>query len=101
METKVCPRCGKELPLDAFGKNKSTKDGLNPLCKNCDHDAKSKPHKPRLHKVTTEELLEELKRRNVQLSKVELTPREMMKKLYDLGYRGTLKVVHEVDLANM
>lgn len=35
METKVCSKCKKELPLEAFGKCKSTKDGLKHACKEC------------------------------------------------------------------
>ena len=33
--TKKCPKCGRELPLECFGKNKSRKDGLQPYCKEC------------------------------------------------------------------
>lgn len=35
METKKCPRCGRELPVTEFGKNKSAKNGLQPYCKEC------------------------------------------------------------------
>lgn len=28
METKICKKCGKELPVDKFYKNKSQKDGF-------------------------------------------------------------------------
>ena len=33
--TKLCKRCGRELPLVSFGKNASTKDGLQYWCKEC------------------------------------------------------------------
>lgn len=33
--TKVCTKCGRELPLECFGKDKKTKDGLNYWCKEC------------------------------------------------------------------
>lgn len=33
--TKLCKRCGRELPLVRFGKNASTKDGLQYWCKEC------------------------------------------------------------------
>jgi len=33
--TKVCPKCGRELPLSEFNKDKSRKDGLNVYCKEC------------------------------------------------------------------
>lgn len=33
--TKVCRICGERLPLDAFGKNASTTDGLRAFCRSC------------------------------------------------------------------
>ena len=36
-ETKKCTRCGKELPLSAFVKNKSKKGGLGSWCKECNN----------------------------------------------------------------
>ncbi len=33
--TKVCPKCGRELPLECFGKHKRKKDGLQCWCKEC------------------------------------------------------------------
>lgn len=33
--TKVCSRCKKELPLNMFGKKKSSNDNLCPYCKQC------------------------------------------------------------------
>jgi len=35
METKICSKCGRELPLECFGKDKSKKDGLCCSCKEC------------------------------------------------------------------
>lgn len=34
-KTKICSKCGRELPLIRFGKNASTKDGLQYWCKEC------------------------------------------------------------------
>ena len=34
-ETKVCKKCGQELPLSFFWKNKKSKDGLQNWCKTC------------------------------------------------------------------
>lgn len=34
-KTKICSKCGRELPLVRFGKNASTKDGLQYWCKEC------------------------------------------------------------------
>lgn len=35
IKTKVCPECGRELPVTEFGKHVRTKDGLQPLCREC------------------------------------------------------------------
>ena len=35
MNTKFCYKCNENKPLDAFGKNKSKKDGLSTECKLC------------------------------------------------------------------
>ena len=34
-KTKVCSKCGRELPLSEFYKHKAYKDGLNCWCKSC------------------------------------------------------------------
>lgn len=34
-KTKVCKRCGQELPVEYFSKNRATKDGLQLYCKDC------------------------------------------------------------------
>lgn len=35
METKICKRCGRELPLDNFGKHFRAKDGHQAICRDC------------------------------------------------------------------
>lgn len=34
-KTKVCPKCGRELPYAAFYRNTRRKDGCAPYCKEC------------------------------------------------------------------
>ena len=34
-KTKVCTKCGRELPLSEFSINKASKDGLDNWCKSC------------------------------------------------------------------
>ena len=36
--TKVCTKCGLELPFSDFGKHSITKDGLNYWCKKCNRE---------------------------------------------------------------
>ena len=35
METKVCKKCGRELPIEEFYKDKRKKDGYSCWCKEC------------------------------------------------------------------
>ena len=34
-KTKVCRKCGRELPLSEFPKNRRSKDGHHNICKTC------------------------------------------------------------------
>ncbi len=36
--TKVCKRCGRELPLEAFNRHAKSADGLQSYCRECQHD---------------------------------------------------------------
>lgn len=33
--TKVCSRCGRELPIESFGRHPKTRDGYQPVCREC------------------------------------------------------------------
>lgn len=35
MNTKKCSKCGRELPLTDFNKNRNSKDGLQEACRSC------------------------------------------------------------------
>lgn len=41
METKVCTRCGREMPLESFPKSIRSKDGYMSVCKECNSKARS------------------------------------------------------------
>lgn len=52
MQTKICSRCKRELPLEAFGKCSKAKDGLKWSCKECRNALKreyNKTHKQQTH----------------------------------------------------
>lgn len=34
-KTKICKRCGRELPVSEFGHHARSKDGLQPYCREC------------------------------------------------------------------
>lgn len=44
--TKVCSRCGRELPIANFGRHSRTKDGYQPCCREC-QSKMNKGHKKR------------------------------------------------------
>ena len=37
-ESKRCPRCRRGLTLEAFARDRSTRDGLRSICKRCDNE---------------------------------------------------------------
>lgn len=64
METKVCTKCGRELPLSEFGKHRITKDGLSYWCKECskqDNLQRSQRDKEKRKKYRQEHKEEKLK----------------------------------------
>jgi hypothetical protein len=92
LKTKKCSRCGLELPLDSFYRNKQTNDGYCYYCKKCHNEAakRSKCLKPKsstehqqsssLHKIYA----------NPELAKYQ--PRELIAELRARGYSGELSV---------
>ena len=81
METKICGKCGKELSIDNFHKNKSTKDGLHNYCKDCMKSYKTSK-KSNVGGVLTKVYA------NPDL--VKFKPRELIEELRARGYKGTL-----------
>ena len=85
METKICRKCGKELSIDNFYKDRSAEDGLRCYCKACikAYNASKKTDTERrrgggLTKVFT----------NPDLAKFK--PRDLIEELKARGYKGTL-----------
>ena len=85
VKTKVCKKCGQELPLDQFHTNDNCKDGHVGTCKKCksQHDKLrnqlKKESQAGIHKVFV----------NPDLAK--FTPRQLMEELRGRGYSGELK----------
>ena len=44
-ELKYCPHCKTLKPLSEFHKNKAAKDGCQPICKKCRHEADAERHR--------------------------------------------------------
>lgn len=87
METvKVYKKCGRELPIGAFGK---VKDGVNPVCKDCRNAAQRENYK------RTREMAQKAKVENALSC---YTPRELIDELRARGYKGTLTYTHKIEL---
>ena len=68
MKTKTCYGCNKELPIDNFTKNKTTKDGLSYYCKECTK-IHYNVHKYKINGKEEHEqaIINELKKHNIPL----------------------------------
>lgn len=96
METKVCKKCGRELPIDSFYENKSLKGGHDNCCKECKNAyskewQKKNREKKKLQAKENERIEFEKKYKiytNRELAK--FTPRELMLELKARGYEGEL-----------
>lgn len=96
METKVCSKCGRELPIENFYTNKSLKGGHDNCCKECKNAysrewARRRAEKKRTEKIENERIEFEKKYKiytNKDLAK--FTPRELMLELKARGYEGEL-----------
>jgi hypothetical protein len=85
--TKVCKKCGRELPVYEFYKADTNKDGLLGHCKEC-HKSQMKDRGKAARKTLAEN--------ETPLST--FTPRELIEELRKRGYKGTLYVTREVVL---
>ena len=79
--TKVCSKCGRELPISDFSKNKKSKDGHHSYCKSC-HSEYNRANNLK-KKETAHKMLPVYS--NPELAKFH--PRELMAELKARGFR--------------
>ena len=100
METKVCTRCGREMPLESFPTSKRAKDGHLSVCKECNSKARSeaRPKREKAQKsakITQNEAgiaQEELKIEPVALPCLDGVPSQhLVGTLRERGYEVTCK----------
>lgn len=96
METKVCSKCGRELPIESFGKNHTCKDGRCGTCKDCkaayakEWQKKNRERK-KAKKIEEERIAFESKYKIYTCKELApFTPRELMLELKARGYTGDL-----------
>ena len=90
METKVCRKCGKELPTSEFFTSRKAKDGLHSYCKSCCMEAAKESQRRKREKK--EEMAEFEKKYKIYTNRelAKFTPRELMLELKARGYTGDL-----------
>ena len=111
IKTKVCLKCGQELPISEFSKKATAKDGLQCYCKKCNSKATIEYARKRRERKKLEakenERIEFEKKYKIYTNKelAKFTPRELILELKARGYVGTLlyeEVIvnkHFIDLA--
>lgn len=96
METKVCKKCGRELPLDQFFRNKAMKDGHDSQCKECKTaytlEYQKKYRARKREQAKENERIEFEKKYKIYTNKelAKFTPRELILELKARGHVGTL-----------
>lgn len=93
MKTKVCAKCGRDLPINLFNKKASSKDGLQDYCKECQGAYMRERYKsekriskklrpvytnPELSKFQPRDLLAELKARGYEWEKMYAPRQEVL-----------------------
>ena len=95
-EMRVCKCCGRELPIEQFSKNAW---GYTHTCKECciENNKKSREEKKRLK----QQAVDAVNARNLRLQ--DFQPRELMKRLKELGYEGELiyTKVERIDIGKL
>ena len=91
--TKVCSKCGKELPLSEFYKHTYTRDGLMSHCKGCHYTITRKNLEKRKAKKEADSIVEKPHvfhkvYLNPELAKFQ--PKDLIAELRARGYSGEL-----------
>ena len=95
---KTCKCCGRELPISNFKKGRW---GVVSVCNECDKQHRAENKQSRINRA--KQKIEDVRAENRQLCLNDFTARELMERLRDLGYTGTLTYVetHTIDLSTL
>ena len=94
--TKICKCCGRELPIEEFVKNAF---GATNVCKECNRNNRSEAR--RRMNALKQQAIDAVNARALRLE--DFTPRELMVRLKELGYEGTLTYtrVEKIDIQKL
>lgn len=95
VETKRCTKCGRELPLSEFCKQKTGKNGLMPICRTCNRKKVKEwgaAHPERIREKQRQ--YRQRKRDKIQkkLERREEKEREFRKKIFNLDVLGGYRI---------
>ena len=96
IKTKVCRKCGQELPISEFTRKATAKDGLQCYCKKCNSKVTTEYARKRRERKKAEakenERIEFEKKYKIYTDKelAKFTPRQLILELKARGYVGTL-----------
>lgn len=89
METKICECCGRELPIENFGKGRASGvPFVHKICNECLSMKKREGHAKRKAERENKKEYDVEYAKKQRLS--EFTPRELMQELRRRGYEGEL-----------
>lgn len=96
LQTQVCKCCGRELPMEQFGRGGF---GLHKTCNECRAQKQREGRKKRDETADLRRQVEEAR----QLRLRDFQPRELMIRLRELGYEGVLTYTqrHEIDITKV
>lgn len=91
METKVCKKCGQELPVSEFYTDASSKDGYRTKCKACYKEYQKRSRMKHIKDAPKVEpdVVKECKENNLE----NVPARLLISELRRRGYRGKLELV--------
>jgi hypothetical protein len=84
MEMKICKKCGRELPLEAFGNLSRNPDGLHDYCKECVNKQQRDDYARR--KAKEQGISTEMPMGGGIDALKGFTPRDLLKELKSRGY---------------
>lgn len=97
-KTKVCAKCGRELPVERFGRNKKNKFGLKSYCKDCENE-NCRTYRGKKYGRTGQGNAIATSTESKTIITIDLFPDDvLLESLRKRGYTGTLTKTNQVTL---